>query len=172
VGRLGGGAPRGHCEHEHLGSRLARGSARSRHRGAGGIRTPAKILDFLAKVRAYPFTSAGGIVDDHLGLDTSLQTHAYPPVTVVIVIIEAFALRTVPAPVEPRRRADVHPTRITVRVGLDWLSMQLIPAICEDGVIGRYQAARIRVRIEMIPGAPGGSDRHHSTFRTHSGRRS
>jgi hypothetical protein len=50
--------------------------------------------------------------------------------------------------------AGEHPEGITVRVGLGRLSMQLISATCEDGVIRQYQPAHIRLRIEAIRDLP------------------
>ena len=42
-----------------------------------------------------------------------------------------------------------------VHVALGRLSMQLINATCEDGVIRQYQPAHIRVRIEVIAQSAG-----------------
>jgi len=47
-------------------------------------------------------------------------------------------------------QAGPHPKSIMVRVGLGRLSMQLITATCEDGVIRHQEASRIRVRIEEV----------------------
>ena len=69
--------------------------------------------------------------------------------TVVIVIIVQSCSASVSGPCQastPRR--ITHPEGITVRVGLGRLSMQLMSATWEDGVIRRYKSARSRIRDE------------------------